>query len=237
MMTEFKIKLAGIAIGIKSLYTDVFEMCGDYMCEDECEADFCVVSSKEGIRRERAKANQNDDPSDAYLETLAVYRGIAEKMPEYSAFLMHGSVVADKEAAYMFAAVSGVGKTTRTNKWIEQIEDSFVVNGDKPLIKIADGRAYACGTPWCGKEKQNTNIMMPLRAVIFLERAEEIGIRKITFAEAFVSALRQIYRPQNSGQMAKTLELIKSLDQKVGFYKYYINLDDMDMRRIYEAVK
>ena len=236
-MKNFKIRLAEKIIEINALYPDVYELCADYICGDECTPDFCVASTEEGIEFEKNRSNDDSGYSDGYLETLSIYRDICERMLAYDAFLMHGSVVADSEAAYMFVAASGVGKTTRTNEWLRQIEGSFVVNGDKPLLKIEDKQVYACGTPWSGKEKLNTNIIVPLRAIIILERADKVLLRKLSFAEAFVPALQQIYRPEDPGRMAKTLELFKKLDKKVDFYKYYINLDDMDMKKIYEAVR
>lgn len=152
----------------------------------------------------------------------------------YSTFLMHGAVAAVKGGAYMFTAASGVGKTTRLKGWLEQIEDSSVVNGDKPLLKVTDHEILACGTPWCGKEKLHTNSVVPLRAIILLERGEKEKLRRITFSEAFVKLLEQSYRPEKPDAMVRTLRLIKALDGRVQFFRYSSCLEDMDLRRVYE---
>ena len=68
------------------------------------------------IAFERSRA---DHPgcSDAYLETLAIYRKIAEKMPAYDTFLFHGSAISVDGKAYIFTAKSSTGKSTHARLW------------------------------------------------------------------------------------------------------------------------
>ena len=49
---------------------------------------------------------------------------------------MHGAVIRYKGKAYLFTAPSGTGKTTHIRQWLKKAEGTFVVNGDKPLIKV-----------------------------------------------------------------------------------------------------
>lgn len=230
---EFQIKLADKKIKIESLYGEVYQMCSAYLCE-EGEVDIEIHSSRELIEEENGENREGNAVTDAYRETLAVYRQIAEELLAYDTFLMHGSVVAKAGRAFMFTAASGVGKTTRTRLWLDQIANSQVVNGDKPLIRIADQEVIACGSPWSGKEKLNNNLCLPLAAVYFLERGEETSLRRLSFSEAFVRLLRQTYRPKEAGKMAKTLELLKKMENKTAFYLYRNNLKDMDMKWLYE---
>lgn len=230
---EFQIKLANKKIKIEALYSDVCQMCQPYLCE-EGKADIEIHSSRELIERERAENGEEKTVSDSYLETLAVYRQIAEQMLAYDTFLMHGSVVAKDGRAFMFTAASGVGKTTRTRLWMDQMADSQVINGDKPLIRIKDQEILACGSPWSGKEKLNNNLCLPLAAIYFLERGEETSLRRISFSEAFLKLLRQTYRPKEAEKMTKTLELLKKMENKTAFYLYRNNLKDLDMKWIYE---
>lgn len=52
--------------------------------------------------------------SDAYLETTAVQRKLAEKLFDYDTLLFHGSTIAVDNQAYLFTAKSGTGKSTHT---------------------------------------------------------------------------------------------------------------------------
>lgn len=235
-MADFKIKIADKVIEIESIYDRVYEMCSDYIVRD-CEADFKVVSTQSAIDYESELDSEGILVSDLYRETLSVYRLICEKMLDYSTFLMHGSVVGVGDMAFMFTAKSSVGKTTRTNMFLDQIESSYVVNGDKPLLKVGEDCIYACGTPWSGKENLNTNTMVPLKAILFLERDEKTSLEKIPFSQAFITLYQQIYRPSNPVLMAKTLSLIKAMENKVDFYSYHMNLVDTDLQAIYDKIK
>lgn len=232
-MAVFWIRIAEKIIRIDSIYEYVAQMCEPYLCEP-ARPDIRVVCTEADIAYERSGVKSEEVYGDDYLESLAVYRQIAEQMTMYSTFLMHGAVAAVNGEAYMFTAASGVGKTTRLKGWLEQIKDSSVVNGDKPLLKVTDREILACGTPWCGKENLHTNTVVPLRAIILLERGEKEKLRKITFSEAFVKLLEQIYRPKKPDAMVQTLRLIKALDGRVQFFRYSSCLEDMDLRRVYE---
>ena len=182
------------------------------------------------------RAFNND--SDKSLEELAVYRKIAEKMPSFDTFLMHGSCVAVDGEGYLFTAKSGTGKSTHTRLWRELFGDRAVmINDDKPLIRVTDDSAIIYGTPWSGKHRLDTNCSVPLKAVCVLERAEQNTIFRIAAAEAYPYLLRQVYRPQDSAAMMKTLQLIDRLSQKVDLWRLGCNMDPEAARVAYDAMK
>lgn len=97
------IKLAGKIIQINHLYPYVCEYCRDYLYDaNEDQIDFMIEINKSDIEVERRKSEKEAIRekrnvrkfSDEYLETLAVYRKIAEHMLDYDTLLFHGSVVA-----------------------------------------------------------------------------------------------------------------------------------------------
>jgi hypothetical protein len=229
---QFMIGLAGVLIEIHSIHDAVYRLCEDYLVEAG-QADFTVEISQSDIEYERQKSIREAilehlrpiAYSDSYLETLAVYRKIAAHMLAYDTFLMHGSVVAVRGGAYLFAARSGTGKTTHTRLWLENIPGSFVVNGDKPLIRVRDGYSEACGTPWAGKEAMNTNVIIPLKAICLLERGQKNYIEELPFKKAYVSLFQHIYRPGEEGAVRKTMELIQKLRESVHIYRLVCNME------------
>ena len=231
-MREFQITLAGQVVGIRSLYDEVFLLCQDYLSEGQ-EVSFRIETTPEDIRFEQEKslreAALEGKPAilypDPYLETLAVYRKIAVRMPEYDTWLMHGSAVAVGEEAFLFTAASGTGKTTHTRLWLEQIPGAYVVNGDKPLLRMKDGLCEVCGTPWSGKENMNRNVTVPLRAICFLHRGAENRIEEISFRDAAPHLLQQSFRCSNPSVMQKTMTLVRSLGDCVRFYRLFCNME------------
>ena len=235
---------AGKAVQINSLFKDVHEYCSEYLCE--CSPDISVSVTQQDIEYERKKSIKNDiaegrsirEWSDGYLEELAVYRKIAEKMPEYDTFLFHGSAVAVDGQCYLFTAKSGTGKSTHTRLWREYFGDRAVmVNDDKPLLHITDSGAAAYGTPYNGKHRIGNNISVPLKAICFLTRAANNHIEPITREQAYTMLLQQVYRPADSVKMIATLLLIDKLADTVNLYRLGCNMDISAARASFEGMR
>lgn len=219
-------------------------MCRDYRTDGE--ADFEVVTTGADIAFEREKSAREDRAEglpprqylEPYLETLAVYRRIAEKMPEYNTILFHGSCIAVDGAAYLFTAKSGTGKSTHTRLWREYLgERAFMVNDDKPLIRVQDGRAVIFGTPWDGKHHLSRKTAVPLKALCILQRAARNTIEPISAAESLPMLLQQVYRPADIAELKKTLTLVDSLAASVSLWRLGCNMDIEAAQIAYNAMK
>lgn len=217
---SFCVSIAGRRVGIHTRFSDLHTRCGDFLCEGEPEIE--ISADENDMERERAEA-EKALRGNGNLEDLAIHRKIGEAMLDWDTFLMHGAVVAVGQSAYMFTAASGTGKTTHVKKWLDSVPGAYVVNGDKPLIKITDSGAVACGTPWRGKERMGANVMTPLKAIALMERGENNAIREIPFKEAFSFLLQQTHRPSDPEKMKKTLALLSQMNGKVRFYKFVFN--------------
>jgi len=237
-------QIADRIIQIQSISPNVHRLCDDYRAEGA--PDFTVETTQADIDFEREKSAREDEIegiqirqfSDGYLETLAVYRKIAEKMPEYDTILFHGSCVAVDGIGYLFTAKSGTGKSTHTRLWRELLKNrAVIVNDDKPLIRISDSGAVIYGTPWDGKHRLSTNIAVPLKALCILERGEKNSIRPITASEAYPMLLQQAYRPMDNMAMNKTLTLIDRLAASVSLWRLGCNTEIEAARVAYEAMK
>lgn len=229
-MTEFTISIAGLRIQILAQYPYAKEYCQNYLTDGE--PDFTVTISPEDIEYERMKSAREDEVEGipprtfepSYLETLAIYRKIAEKMLDYGAFLFHGSAISVDGEGYLFTAKSGTGKSTHTLFWRWIFGERFaVVNDDKPLLLVTKDQVMLCGTPWDGKHRQSTNIMVPLKALVVLERGEENEINPIDIPTALPLLLQQSYRPAGAMALTKTLNLLDQAMKKVGLYRLKCN--------------
>ena len=171
------------------------------------------------------------------FEPFVALSKLAGSLPDHDTVLMHGSVVAVDGQAYMFAASSGTGKTTRTRLWLDCYPGSRVVNGDKPFIRFLNGEILACGTPWSGKERWNTNVMVPLRAVFLLERGSEDRIEEISLGKAFPELLRHCYRPEDPDAMRKTIGLLRAFEGRVRIYRFRSTPTRESVRLAYETAR
>ena len=242
-MITRKYKIADKVVEVNSIYEEVHEYCSDY--QTDLPADYSVNITQADIDFEREKSAHEDEVegipirhfSDSYLEELAVYRKIAEKMIEYDTVLFHGSVVAVDDVGYLFTAKSGTGKSTHTRLWREYFGDRAVmVNDDKPLLHIAD-TVTAYGTPYNGKHRLGTNTSVPLKAICILTRSADNHIEAIAREQAYTMLLQQVYRPADMLKMAKTLELVDRLADSVKLYRLGCNMDISAAKIAYEGMK
>lgn len=242
-MTNFTMEAAGVNVAVNAMFDSTRSYCEKYICQGAPA--FTVTVTAKDIAFEREKSAREDQVegkpirefSDAYLETIAVQRKIAEGLFAYDVLLFHGSVVAVDGVGYLFTAKSGTGKSTHTRFWREVFGDRAVmVNDDKPFLRITKNGVQVYGSPWNGKHGLGSNIRVPLKAICILERGEENQIQKISAKEAVFMLLQQSNRPMQPGLMAKYLELVDALSNGVVFYRMQCNMDPMAAKVAYETM-
>ena len=243
-MISFTVRICGQCIGIEAQFENTREYCVDFLWDGT--PDFSVTISQSDIDFERDKSAREDalegipvrEFSDAYLETLAVQRKIAEELLDRDVLLFHGSAVAIDGAAYLFTAKSGTGKSTHTRLWRQVFgQRATMVNDDKPFLRIAEDGVWACGSPWNGKHGLGTNVCVPLRAICILERGTENRISPLSPQEALTMLIQQSSRPMNPRRMGKYLDLVDCLSARVSFYRLACNMSPQAAEVAYNAMR
>ncbi|MBQ7910119.1 MAG: hypothetical protein IJ363_04975 [Clostridia bacterium] len=202
----FCIRLAGITVEVDNRHNHVYELCTDYRCADSAPAFRVAVSTAEARAYQTTCGRPMTLPE---AESYLLYRRICEIMPKYGVFLLHAAVVELDGRGYAFSARRGTGKSTHTELWQTRFQGhageryrATVINGDKPLIRRApDGRFWAYGTPWCGKEGKGVNRRCPLTAICFLEQGAQNRVSVTTTADAAARIMEAtILPPDSDGQ-------------------------------------
>lgn len=225
----FSIKLADTLFTIHNRFDYVQKLCTNYLCEGQGVE---ISVTHEEIARE-----QTGNSSDAYLESLAVYRKIAEYLVDEGVLLFHGSAIAVDGEGYLFTAVSGTGKSTHTRLWRQAFGDRAVmINDDKPLLRITSSGVSVYGTPWNGKHRLDTNTAVPLKAVCILHRGQDNSIAPIAATQALPVLLQQSYRSLDPEKMRKILHLVGTLAEKCSLYSLYCNMDPQAALVAYEGM-
>lgn len=230
------IELAGIPIRMEHRFSDLAQLCRDYVTHEEPVITLSVTQAE--IEAERAK--QADVFTDGYLETICLYRKLALEVLKYDVFLMHASVLEVDGEGYAFLAHSGTGKTTQTRLWLEQFGDrSRVINGDKPLIRVVpDGDGWkfvAYGTPWCGKEGMGCKASVPLKALFFLERATVPTCEPADQEYAVDRLFHQLLMPEDPEKMMLLLDLADRLVETVPCYRLCCDMTEVSVMVAYDA--
>ena len=188
----FCIRLAGITVEIDNRHNYVYEQCAEYLCTDSVPAFRVAVSTADALDYQASCGRPLTLPE---AESYLLYRRICERMPSFGVYLLHAAVVEMDGRGYAFSARRGVGKSTHTALWQSHFNGrggarylATVINGDKPLVRRApDGRFWAYGTPWCGKEGLQVNTKCPLTTICFLEQGT---VNRVTVASTADTAAR-----------------------------------------------
>lgn len=205
-------------------------------------ADLVVSVTQADIDVERECSTDEQSWSDAYLETLAVLRRIAEWAPQYRRLLVHGAAIQYGGRAYLFTAPSGTGKSTHIKLWRRYLgAAASVINGDKPLALVPealDAAPIVYGTPWSGKEGWQENTSAPLAGICLLSRAEPGATRidRISAADALDRIIRQVYLPPHALAAANALELLDALLARVPVYDLAVDMSEDAVRASFEAL-
>lgn len=235
---SFKTKFAGLSVGICCPSPGLRDFCNNYIDEAPGECDISITVTEQDVANEAARIN-NGDFTPLLHEISAVQRKIAEEMPFFDRFVMHGATITYNGGAYMFCAPSGTGKSTHISLWRRYLGSSVgIINGDKPFLSLdaTNGVIYAHGSPWAGKERWHNNRCAPLRALCFISRAEENSISRLTPEKCLPLLMRQIYMPSSADAALKTLGFIDSLVSLVPIYLLRCNISEDAVKCSFEAL-
>ena len=161
------------------------------------------------------------------------------KLLDFDGFMLHASTVVLDGKAYLFSAPSGTGKSTHTQLWLKTFgeDGAYILNDDKPVIRVIDKKAYAFGTPWSGKTDQNKNEKVLLGGICFLERSEKNHIKEISAKEALYGILDQTIRPRDEEKMTKLLEVLDKTLNSTKVWRMGCNISEEAAKMAFDAMK
>lgn len=170
-------------------------------------------------------------------EYLATGMMFYKHLLDFDGLRVHSSCVVVDDRAYLFTAFSGTGKSTHTNLWLNQFGDrAYILNDDKPALRLEDGVWYAYGTPWSGKHNISRNARVPVAGIACLERGEVNEIEPYSGIGAINAIMSQLERPDDAESRVKLLSLLDKLLSKVPVWKLKCNMDPEAAIVSYEAM-
>jgi len=234
-MVRFTIKLADVAIGVNAIYPDTLDFCRDYLTEEVPQITVTVFPEDLEPEADITRRKSGAFPL-PYLETLALYRKIAQELTAEQVLLFHGALISVDGGGILFTAPSGTGKTTHIGLWKQVYGDRVtIINGDKPLLKMTREGVFGYGTPWQGKENYGCPGKVRLRAVCHLTRGTENSIVPISFSEALPVLLQQSHRPAQAAGKLAAIELVGCM-QGLPCYRLNCNMELQAAVTAYEGM-
>jgi len=223
-------RIAGLLVEMET-FGRTKEQASRYICIPDGPADIVIESYRE-ILLEKYPVMGRDE-----AEYLGTAGNFYKQLYHFNGIQLHSSAVVVDGNAYLFTADSGTGKSTHTSLWLKQFPDrAFILNDDKPALRLEDGVWYAYGTPWSGKHDISVNARVPVAGIAVIERAEANQIELFNGNDAILAILRQSNRPRAMEYRIKLLELLDKLITQVPIWKLRCNMDPEAAILSYEAM-
>lgn len=84
----------------------------------------------------------------------------------------------------MFSGMKGAGKSTQARLWLENT-DAWILNYDKPVVKLDCESVLVSGSPWGGKEDLAINEVRPAKVLFFVHQAKENRLVRLSSGQAY----------------------------------------------------
>ncbi len=213
-MRHFKIKVVDLYVELTSRFALTVEICRDYLTEAPW-TDFSIAVTQAEIDAKRAAFSA--PLSEEQAECICLHEKFCLQLCRYDAFVMHAAAFMFRDRTYAIAAPRGVGKSTQLRLWQEKFGGEVrVINGDKPVVRLrSDGRFWIYGTPWCGKEGEQTNMSAPLCAICLLSRGTTDTASVAGERQYLDGLIRQVVFPTDERSMARGARLLARLIRTV----------------------
>lgn len=222
-------KIADLIVLMNSFGRTV-DQASAYLHEEE-KADIVIQSNWENLRR------QQPHLSDEECEYLSSGASFYKQLLCYDGMMLHASAVVVDGKAYLFSAPCGTGKSTHTRLWLSVFGDrAYILNDDKPALRLIDGVWYAFGTPWSGKDDCSVNIGVPVAGICLLHQAKENVITPFLGKDAIFAILEQTIRPIEAKLQDKLLELLDKLMTTIPIWKMGCNMEEKAAMVSYDAM-
>lgn len=222
--------IAGLVVEMDS-FGRTIRQSEPYLCNTKEPADIVICTNWQSFQK------KNPFLSDEDSEYLCTGASFYKQLLKYDGLMLHSSAVVVDGRAYLFSAPCGTGKSTHTGLWLKYFGDrAYILNDDKPALRLQDGVWYAYGTPWSGKHDISVNTGVPLAGIAMISRGETNSITRWRGREAIHALMTQVNRPRDPAFRILLLELLDKLFRTVPVWKLQCNMDPEAALVSYEAM-
>jgi hypothetical protein len=134
-------------------------------------------------------------------------------LARHGGFMVHACGLERNGCGFLFVGHSGTGKTTIA----ELAGPRFrVLNDDRVVLRLVDGRPWMFGTPWHGESTRFSPLGAPVERVFFIEHADSHHTSPVTSSIASAAILSRGFPPLWSvSSMESTLSFIDDVVRTV----------------------
>ncbi len=203
----------------KLVYTDEYRQI--YLCDDgtyvryegAIDGDICKAYMR--VERKESISLVQIKPLCLGCKSVLTAMELEHSCVINSGVLFHAACICVDGEAVLFTAASGVGKSTQAHLWCQE-RGAELINGDRCIISLVDGKYYMCGVPYCGSSRVSKNRTLPIKAVVYLTQAPVSSVHRTKGINSFKYLWEGCcINTWNSTDVEKAMELITGFSENV----------------------
>lgn len=231
-----KYKIADLIVEFDAKFDVLNERAKKYLCPLNTKKDFKISTTNQIIEQ---TAKEDKSLTLELAEYMVMGTNFYRELLNYNGCLLHSSAVVVDAEAYLFSADCGTGKSTHTSLWLKYLSEKnpYILNDDKPAIRIMEDGIYAYGTPFSGKHDISKNTRAKLKGICFLEQSSTNSIKRIEPQEAVCLFFAQTLMRLTKEQMLKSLDIIDILLKKIPCYKLCCDMSEEAVKLSYKTMR
>ena len=229
--------IAGLTVQIKNEKGRTAKQGVRYLSDNQDEAQHIDITIDVTQKRVLASMKEHPELVQDDWEYMLTGSDFYTNLVDFDGIMLHSSCIVVDDKAYAFSADSGTGKSTHAQLWLKHFgKRAYMLNDDKPAIRIIDGKVYACGTPWSGKYDYSSPEIVELAGICFLERSDNNWIKRAETSKAVFNIFSQTVRALNSEKMDSLFNVIDKIFALVPLYEMGCNISDEAVMTAYNAM-
>lgn len=230
--------IAGLKVNIKNTGGRTEKQSIPYLSDNQSENQNIDILIDVTEKRVKKAMSEHPELIQDDWEYMLTGSDFYTNLIKYNGILLHSSCVVVDGYAYAFSADSGIGKSTHTQLWLKHFGSrAYILNDDKPAIRVIDGKVYACGTPWSGKYDYSVPEVVPLAGICFIERSENNWIKKADTKRAVYNIFSQTVRKLGPSAMESLFDVLEEIFSKVSLWEMGCNISEDAVETSYNAMK
>ncbi len=231
-----KYKIADLLVEFEPKFEMLKLRSEKYVVETEQKRDMKIFVTEEHIQTQKLEASIT---SSELAEYMVMGNTFYRVLLKHNGCLLHASAVVVDNEAYLFSAPCGTGKSTHTSLWLRYLADKnpYILNDDKPAIRLREDGIYAYGTPFSGKHDINENRKVKLKAICFIEQSKINFMRKVEPKEAVKLFYEQTFQNLNEQEVLKFFDLLDIILKEIPIYKLYCNMSEEAVQLSYQTMR
>lgn len=150
--------------------------------------------------------------------------------------ILHASFIDAAGLGILFAGPKQQGKSTQAMLW-QQNAAAEILNGDRAAVRFKEGTLIACSVPFCGSSKECKNKQLPVKAIVFPQKAPLNAAEPLLPFAAFKLLIGCLSYTQTDAVMQeKALRLAEQIAAAVPCYSLRCTPDARAVAALKEAI-